>query len=182
MIVLKGRWSRAEKAVEALCVMSLPRCRMDLEISFSNMRPQNPGIPNPRRLLVCNAHTRFVGRPYGLGPIVRDEQLLRHPSHRRLRWWIQSRAADCRETSQSCCACDMASTRPTISMTAPICKTISESGIAVLYGYWQHERYFRDIRESLADELRRAFQIQPHDASGNSVCMHVRRGTTSTTA
>jgi hypothetical protein len=129
-----------------------------------------------RRLLVCNAHTRFVGRPYGLAPVVRDEQLLKHPSHRRLRWWIQSRTARLPRNLAKVLRLRYGVHTANDQHDGPDLQTLSENGIAVLYGYWQHERYFRDIRQSLADELRRAFQITPHDASGNSVCVHVRRG------
>jgi hypothetical protein len=129
-----------------------------------------------RKLLICNSAHPDVKRPYGLDALIPAEQLLSDPRNRRMQWWVESRSASLLRKGAKLLALPSRVVCFTDDGTEFHSQIESQTGNIVLYGYWQNERYFAHIRESITDRIQSAFQIEPPVNHGESVCVHVRRG------
>jgi hypothetical protein len=115
-------------------------------------------------------------RPYALGRLVPPEQLLTDPRHRFLRWYVEPKSARITRTLAALLRLPCRVNWFIDPQRGYDPEIESIPGLLILCGFWQSERYFSHIRQTIADSIRSAFHIKPNAASDTAVCVHVRRG------
>jgi len=143
---------------------------------FQYAAAQSVAMKTGRRPIFWHAGHLTPERPYALSRLVASEQLLTDPQNRLLQWYVEPKGARVARTLAALLRLPCRVNWLIDKQQGYDPRIDSIPGLLVLWGFWQSERYFSQIGQTIAGSIRRAFQIEPLAQRETSVCVHVRRG------